>query len=92
LDPFVSLFSSHEVLRRETIGPQIRREAQLTMQYLDDGLSDGFDVLFMTPVSFYSKCDHFIQYVPLGAVFGSGCHFLPIRFAFIVINGNGPLP
>jgi hypothetical protein len=42
---------------------QVRQEARLTMQYLDDGLSDGFDVLFMTPVSFGSKCDHYIQYV-----------------------------
>lgn len=36
------------------------------MQYLDDGLSDGFDVLFMMPINFYAKCDHFIQYVNAG--------------------------
>ena len=42
---------------------ELRREAALAVSYLDDGLSDGFDVLFMAPVEFLRKCDHYVQYV-----------------------------
>lgn len=42
---------------------QLRREAIQSVSYLDDGMADGFDVLFMTPVDFYAKCHHYLQYV-----------------------------
>eukprot|EP00123_Amoebidium_parasiticum_P006098 comp17152_c0_seq1/m.15971 comp17152_c0_seq1/g.15971 ORF comp17152_c0_seq1/g.15971 comp17152_c0_seq1/m.15971 type:complete len:1225 (-) comp17152_c0_seq1:790-4464(-) len=47
---------------------EMRHEAQLSLSFLDDSHQDGFDVLFMRPVDYYSKCDQYIHLQSLPSV------------------------